>query len=172
MAEPGPAQHPLHGLYAGVDAKLTSLAGTAGVFVGPHVGWVVADVFVFGLGAYTLAHGLHPTSIEGTGTLRVTYGDLRAGYVFLPEAPIHPTLLLLVGAGSASVAERGDLPEVGAAMFLLEPALELELAPSAWRPLRAGAAASYRIAMLPEIAGVDRADLSGLTGSAFVRIGF
>jgi hypothetical protein len=166
-----PSGRPVLGLYAGVEAKSTELAGGTGVLLGPQLCWTLSDVFAFGLSAFVLVPGFYPLTAQGDiERVRLVYGNLRAGYVFLPEAPVHPIALLLIGAGGASVAGHGDTPDAGAAVFLIEPALELEFAPRAWRSLRVGVAGSYRKVLMPSIADLAAASMSRWTGSVFVRV--
>lgn len=158
-------------LYGGVESKFTELAGGTGVLFGPQLCWTLRDAFAFGLSAFVLVPGLYPLTAQGNiERVRLVYGNLRAGYVLLPQAPVHPTALLLVGAGGVSVAGRGDTPGDGAAIFLIEPALELEFAPPAWSSLRTGVAASYRKVLMPAIAELNAASMSRWTGSIFVRV--
>jgi hypothetical protein len=166
-------QSPLQELYFGVESKLTALAGRTTAFVGPQVGWTLNGRYVLGIAGYAPVRAVYPRALrEEGGRLRMFYGNLRAGYVFTPEAPVHLIGLLLFGAGGASVERSDGGVGEGAAVFMLEPALELELAPPVWRFFRAGLGVSYRAVVLRDVAGLDAADLSRPTASAFVRLGW
>lgn len=160
------------GLYLGVDAKVTRLAGGQAFLIGPHLGWVLVSDVSLGLGLYTSTHAVRaPDAGDPTSTLRMTYGTLRAGYVFFSASPIHLTPALLFGAGGVSIVPPGSDGE-GAVVFTLEPTLELELAPPSWRFVHLGASVTYRVAALPEVGGVTARELSFPSASAFVRLGF
>jgi hypothetical protein len=165
------AQSQVPVLYAGLESKFSGFAGGTAVLLGPEVCWTVRDAFALGLSAFLLVPGFYPLAAQGDiERLRLIYGNLRAGYVFLPDLPVHPTALVLFGAGGASVSGRGDTPGAGAAVFLVEPALELEFAPKAWSSLRMGVAVSYRKVFMPTIAEIDAASLSRFAGSVFARV--
>jgi hypothetical protein len=167
------AEPPLQGLYFGLESKLTALAGSTTAFVGAQVGWTLNDRFVLGIAGYAPVRAVYPRALsEEGGRLRMFYGNLRAGYVVTPEAPVHLIGLLLFGAGGASVEKSAGASGEGTPVFMLEPALELELAPPAWRLFRAGLGVSYRAVALRDVGGLNAADLSRPTASAFARLGW
>jgi len=166
------ADQPFRGMYMGVDSSVTAVAGSAGALLGPQIG-ITAGGHVFGVAGYGLVPSVEPARGGATGPgarVGLAYGVIRAGTVLFPEEPVHVIPLLLFGGGAVGVTEAtGTTSE---AIFVVEPRLEVEVAPRRWRTLRFGAQGSYRFVSAFELAGIDARDLSGPAAGAFVRAGF
>ena len=166
-------EQPFRGMYVGIDSSITSIAGSAGAMVGPQLGVVAGDL-VFGVAGYGLAGAVEPGHLQTPGQrtqVSLGYGVIQAGAVLFANEPIHVTPLLLFGGGAATVAQT-RAATAGEAIFVLEPKLEIEIAPRGLRALRFGAQGSYRFVSAFELAGLDAPALSGPAAGAFVKLGF
>jgi hypothetical protein len=169
---PADVDQPFRGMYVGVDSSITSIAGSTSALLGPQVG-IVAGQNVFGVAGYGLAPSAEPMQRDSTGrTMQVSlgYGVIHAGTVLLQNQPIHVIPLLLFGGGAITVA--GANGTTGEAIFVVEPKLEVEIAPRRARSLRFGAQGSYRFVSAFELGGLSARDLSGPAAGGFVKLGF
>ncbi|MBX3203741.1 MAG: hypothetical protein KF764_01670 [Labilithrix sp.] len=160
------------GLYGGVASSVTSIGGSAGLLVGPQVGLVAGD-YVFGLSAQALATSVEPEALRtpaGGGHVRLGYGLAQIGTVLFKDERVHVVPSLMFGAGGVSAAKGGA--SSSETIFVLEPKIELELAPPAVRALRFGAQGSYRFVSAFELDGLTASALSGPAAGVFVKAGF
>ena len=163
------AEQPFRGMYVGIDSSITSVAGSTSTLLGPQVGIAAGD-HVFGVAGYGLVPTVETTRGGPAMHVGLGYGVIRVGSVLFPKKPVHVVPLLLFGGGAISVTEtNGTTSE---AIFVVEPKLEVEVAPPRLRALRFGAQGSYRFVSAFELAGIDARDLSGPAAGAFVRAGF
>ena len=168
-----PVDQPFRGMYVGIDSSITSIAGSAGAMVGPQLG-VVAGGLVFGVAGYGLGGAVEPTHLQAPAQrtkVSLGYGVIQAGALLFADEPVHVTPLLLFGGGAVTVARTGAAT-AGEAIFVLEPKLEIEIAPRRIRALRFGAHGSYRFVSAFELAGLDAPALSGPAAGGFVKLGF
>jgi hypothetical protein len=84
-----------HGFYLAPIAKLTEIDGEFAVFAGGHLGWIINNQFVLGLGGYGL---VHPESRRDIG-----YGGVLLGAMASPDAAVHIGARVLIGAGHAEL---------------------------------------------------------------------
>ena len=156
----------------GAGSSVTSIAGSAGVLVGPELG-VVAGDYVFGVAGYGLASAVEPASLQASGAaahVHLGYGVAQMGAVLFKDEIVHVIPALTFGAGGVNAVRRES--SSSEAIWLLEPKLELELALPSLRAVRFGARGSYRFVSAFELDGLTAAGLSGPAAGAFVKVGF
>jgi hypothetical protein len=87
-----------HGFYLAPIVKLTEIDDEFAVFAGGHLGWIINNQFVLGLGGYGL---VHPESRRDIG-----YGGVLLGAMASPDAAVHIGARVLIGAGHAELHDR------------------------------------------------------------------
>lgn len=171
--EPPAVEQPFRGLYVGVGSSITTIAGSPAAMIGPELG-VVAGDYVFGVAGYGLGTAVETAPVEGVGRtaqVGLGYGVLQVGSILFREEPVHLTPLLLFGGGGVTLT-RPAAGATGETIFVLEPKLELEVAPRSMRALRFGAHGSYRFVSAFELAGLDARALEGPAAGGFIKLGF
>lgn len=156
----------------GPVVKVSSVAGTASLFVGGRGGWVINRKFVLGGGGYGLSNeNIRATDLgDGRARLSMGYGGLELGYMHDVSRLVHWSTHLLIGAGNVSwepPAASSDDEE--ARFFVAEP--ELQMVMNVTKFLRVGAGASYRIVTGPGLREVSGKDLSGVAGVLVFKFG-
>lgn len=156
----------------GPVVKVSSVAGTASLFVGGRGGWVINRKFVLGGGGYGLSNeNIRATDLgDGRARLSMGYGGLELGYMHDVSRLVHWSTHLLIGAGNVSwdpPAASSDNEE--ARFFVAEP--ELQMVVNVTKFLRIGAGASYRIVTGPGLREVSGKDLSGVAGVLVFKFG-
>ena len=141
--------------------------------IGPQLG-VGAGELVFGVAGYGLGSPVDPAHLQAPRQrpqVSLGYGVIQAGTLLFGDGPVHVIPLLLFGGGAVSVVQAHG-GTAGEAIFVLEPKLEIEIAPRGIRALRFGAQGSYRFVSAFELAGLGARALSGPAAGAFVKLGF
>ena len=174
---PAPRNRPLppeHGLHVGFEVKGSMLSDTLSFLVGPNIGWVLGETWKVGVSGFTMLNTVEPeqlTDAVGRRELELWYATGHVGYVLLAPYAIHIIPVVAAGVGNVTVL-RTDL---GLGKYklvpLVEPALEVELAPRPIPFLRAGVLASYRYMFIDEVDNVSGSELSNPAVGAFVRLG-
>lgn len=166
-------EQPFRGMYVGLGSSITAIAGTPAAMIGPELG-VVAGDYVFAVAGYGLGTAVETAPVETGGRaaqLGLGYGVLQVGSILFREEPVHLTPLLLFGGGAVTLTRPGA-GATGEAIFVLEPKLEIEIAPRSMGALRFGAHGSYRFVSAFELAGLDAHALEGPAAGAFLKLGF
>jgi hypothetical protein len=156
--------------HAGVQASVTRLASKEAVFVTPHVGWVLHDRLVLGMGLSVLIEGV-PVRVPETGpaTLHMVVGSVRAGSVLWRHGPFELTTLASFGAGMVALDADEERLSRSSAILMLEPAAELQITPPVVSMLSFGVAGGVRVTSRFRGGYLDFGDLAGLVVGGFVR---
>jgi hypothetical protein len=163
-----------HGGFGAPVVKFTEVDSRFGVLVGGRGGWIINGSFVIGGGGYALANTgnfEHLTNGAGDpGGLEMAYGGLELGYIHRPDALVHVSLGLLIGAGGVTWTPDGPAgAEVDDAFFVTEPELDVVL--NVTRAFRVALGVSYRLARGVELFDLGDADLSGFAGLVAFKFG-
>ncbi|MDX9758239.1 MAG: hypothetical protein RBU27_03680 [Bacteroidota bacterium] len=178
-----------HGGFGGVVTKMTSIRGEMGLMVGGYGGWLIDHRLMLGMGGYGLASSIRARS-EAEQTyapngerlyVEFGYGGLMLEYILAPHRLVHVNVQALVGAGGVNYREDwyddflDDNPDHRhhgrvEALFVVEPAVNVELNITDWMRLSAGA--SYRFVNgIDELRGIEDTDLSGASGQLALKFG-
>jgi hypothetical protein len=150
------------------------LSDTLSFLVGPNIGWVLSDTWKVGVSGFLVANTVEPEQLQdaiGRRELELWYATGHVGYVLLAPYAIHLIPILAAGMGNVTVV-RTDL---GLGKYelvpLVEPAIEVELAPRPVPFFRAGVLASYRYMFTDDIDNVSASGFSNPAVGLFVRFG-
>jgi len=163
-----------YGAFSGAVLKSTSISGDSAWLVGGRCGWIVNHSFVIGGGGYGLASDI-PASKEAHKIypgrnleMELAYGGLEFEYIYRSNKLVHISLYSLIGAGNIgygdeSASNEDDDLDKKDTVFVIEPAVNGTLNVTKWFRISAGI--SYRKISDFQLAGVDEADVSGVSGT-------
>ncbi len=167
------------GGFGGPVFKLTQLAGEDAVISGGRGGLIINRQLVVGLGGYSTSSENIRTGFEfdngDDGSLRLEYGGLELEYVVRPSRVAHVTFYTLLGGGMASYeATRNSgsgtaTQRLESEVFVLEPAVNLELNVTSW--FRTTIGLGYRYVDGSELPRAGDSDLSGGVGTFTFKFG-
>ncbi len=167
------------GGFGGPVVKLTSIAGQDVAMSGGRGGLIINRRLVIGGGRYALARNNIRTGYTFDNgdepTLEFGYGGLEFEYITRPSRLVHATLYTLIGRGRAS--HTSEQSQGGAVLrqrldsdlFVIEPALTLELNVTRW--FRTGVGAGYRFVDGSDLPQVNDAALSGGVATLSFKFG-
>ena len=167
-----------HGGYGGLVLKPSVVRDQFGLFVGGQGGWIINHVFVIGGGGYGLSTNVRADDRVGeegrSYYVEVGYGGLILEYFHRPEALVHVSGSLLVGAGGATYTrrhrhERDDPMMESSPFFVTEGSLLVNLNVTPF--LRLSAGPSFRLAQGLDLEHLSNADLTSFGGSFLMRFG-
>lgn len=175
-----------HGGFGGPVVKFSNIKDEFALLVGGYGGWFVNHTFLIGAGGYGLATRINASDAAqakyGTGEqlkLMFGYGGGVLEYVNKSNKLVHYSISTLIGAGGVVYTERDhyDYDEndeedhVGPsdAVFVLEPALNIELNIASF--FRVNAGASYRMVSGVNLEGLKNSDLSGPSANLALKFG-
>jgi hypothetical protein len=175
------------GGYFSFDSKLTSINGNNAGFSGGSFGIVIKQRTRIGLGGYSLGgKNLFEYSNSGENNEvyhlnnEIQYFGLTFEYVFLPDAPVHITIPVLLAGGSTTIKEEVPLNQLSfpgsngiertywatvekSNLSVFEPGINIELEMLSWMKLHLGA--SYRFVFNSELNSMPNS-ASNLSGSS------
>jgi hypothetical protein len=141
--------------------KFSDIGGEFAVFAGARGGWIINHTLVLGLGGYGLASSIG--DYPGEREVEFGYGGLELEYINSSDDIVHFTILTLIGAGGVTA-----LFDEGEAVFVLEPAANLEVNVTKW--FRLGAGGGYRFVSGADLVLSDD-DLSAFFGVLTFKFG-
>jgi hypothetical protein len=141
--------------------KFSEIGSEFAVFAGARGGWIINHTLVLGLGGYGLASNIGEFPFERE--VEFGYGGLELEYINNSDNVVHFTIYTLIGAGGVT-----SLFDTAEAVFVLEPAANLEVNLTKW--FRLGAGGGYRF-----VSGADQVlsseDLSAFFGVLTFKFG-
>lgn len=177
-----------HGGFGGVVSKLTPIRGEMAYMVGGYGGWLIDHRLMLGLGGYGLVTNVRATTQAEQAYspfgeplyVEFGYGGLMFEYILAPHKLVHVNAQVLIGAGGVNYREDwydNMLDDNHArrygrteALFVAEPAVNVELNLTEWMRLSAGA--SYRFVNgVDGLIGLENKDLSGASGQLALKFG-
>ncbi|MDT8323274.1 MAG: hypothetical protein RRA94_04105 [Bacteroidota bacterium] len=178
-----------HGGYGAVSVRFSSIQSTDAVLVGGYGGWLIDHRLMLGVGGFGLVTDVRarPVAQElyswNNEALYVNfgYGGFMMEYTVAPSELLHFTVQALIGGGGVQYREdwfehdddwHNDSRRHGGtdALFVLEPAAQVEVNITPW--FRASAGASYRhVSGIDELQGIENDDLKGVTGNLTFKFG-
>jgi len=175
-----------HGGYGAPVVKFTNVKGEFAVLAGGYGGWFINHTFLVGIGGYGLA-----TRINASEAAQLKYGEeeqlkVMFGYggavlefVGNSNKLVHYSVSTLIGAGGIAYTERDhydydendeeDHMGPSDAVFVLEPALNVELNVASFFRINAGA--GYRMVTGVNLTGLKNSDLSGPSATLAFKFG-
>jgi hypothetical protein len=146
--------------------KFSSLVDQFAMFAGARGGWVADHRFVVGAGVYALTNTIDAEQLQEPIT-KLIYAGLELEYIGLHAKPAHFSFLVFVGAGRRWRTDEPD-PDHDE-IWVIEPALNLELAPA--RFLRIDLGAGYRFVGKETSNDTSNSDLSAFFGALTFKLG-
>ena len=140
-----------HGGYGAFTMGYTQIDDKDALLMGGRAGWLIDHHFTIGLAGYGFFNDINETSNYDMSryTLAGGYGGLFLEPIIAPNFPVHVAIPILIGAGGASAfnddywnSYESTYYYDGAAFFVFEPGLEVEL--NLVKFFRIGLGASYR----------------------------
>ena len=154
------------GGFGGVVTKLSEMVGEPAIFVGARGGWVLNHAFVLGGGAYALANTVDaPGLVEPIS--KFIYGGIEVEYIALASAPVHFSVMTLVGAGRRFRTDEPD-PDHDE-VFILEPAANVQVNVASFFRIDAGG--GYRYVSRVTSGDIENDDLRAFFGALTLRFG-
>ncbi len=162
------------GGFGGPVVKFSPVNNVTSVFVGGRGGWIVNHSFILGGGGYGLASNVDARGLHVNGQqakLTFGYGGVEMEYVAMPNKLVHYSAMLLIGGGGVGYRDSlyMDQSSEAKAVFVLEPALQVDLNVTTF--MRVSIGASYRYVSGTGLAGTSAADLSGPAALLTFRFG-
>ncbi len=168
-----------YGGFGGPVVKLTRVAGEAVAMSGGRGGLIVNRRLVIGGGGYSLARDNIRTGYRFDNgdepTLEFGYGGLELEYITRPSRLVHATFYTLIGGGRVSYTSEQSQggavlrQRLDSDLFVVEPALTLELNVTSW--FRTGIGAGYRFVDGSDLPRVNDAALGGGVGTLSFKFG-
>ena len=173
-----------NGGYGGPFTKYGKILDQDAWFMGARGGWLIDHRFTIGLaGQGLVSRVVHdpwlppasPSNMEAR--LFTGYGGFLMEPIFFYKSPVHIAMPIVIGAGGATYGiQEGNVwgsevefPEDGAAFFVLEPGLEIEI--SAVRFMRINIGASYLYTSDILLPNVDGGFMRGFRGTFGLKFG-
>jgi hypothetical protein len=182
-----------HGGYGAPEFKFSRINGEPAYFVGAKGGWIINHCFYLGGGFYGMVNDnitieddpkyeADPNIYEREPNLNFGYGGMMLGVVIGSNSIVHANFSTLIGGGGVnknydlidplqSHSDDDDDDDVndGAAVFVLEPTLELEMNVTKW--LRPAVGVGYRYVTGLDLEGVREKDLRDFTTTISLKFG-
>ncbi len=153
------------GGFGGPVVKFSEVANEFAVFAGGRGGWIINHTLVIGGGGYGLANDINLDGIPFSGRdVDFGYGGLEVEYINRSDELFHFTIYLLVGGGGLTT----NLTD-GEAVFVLEPAANVEL--NITRYFRLNLGAGYRFVTGVDAPELEDGDLSAVNGIVTFKFG-
>ena len=146
--------------------KFSSMVDQFALFAGARGAWVANHRFAVGAGVYALANTIDAEQLVEPIT-KLVYAGLELEYIGLHAAPVHYSYLVFVGAGRRWRTDEPD-PDHDE-IWVIEPALNLEFAPT--RFLRIDTGAGYRFVGRVTSEDIDNGDLAAFFGALTFKVG-
>jgi hypothetical protein len=154
------------GGFGGPVVKFSEVDGDFAVFVGARGGWIINHTLVLGVGGYGLVNDIEiEPGLPEPWYIEFGYGGVELEYINSSNSLIHFTIYLLIGGGGLSTSLPGDEE----AVFVMEPAANIELNVTSYFRLCVGGAYRYVTAIRMPI--FDDEDLSGAVGVMTFKFG-
>jgi hypothetical protein len=146
--------------------KFSQMVDQFATFAGVRGGWVANHRFVVGGGVYALVNTIDtPDLVEPIS--KFIYAGLELEYIGVYTSPVHYSFLVFAGAGRRWRTDEPD-PDHDE-VWIIEPALNLELAPATF--LRVGVGAGYRFVGRVTSGDTTNGDLSAAFGALTLKLG-
>ncbi len=177
------------GGFGGPVVKFTPIRGELGILVGGYGGWLINHQFMIGGGGYGLVNNVRASTEAEALYARPNrplyvefgYGGLMLEYIVEPSKLVHFNVQCLVGAGGVRYREDwyddlfDDNPDyfhsrTNDAVFVAEPAVNVEVNMTTWMRVTAGASYRY-VNGVGELGGLSNKDLSNFSGSLALKFG-
>lgn len=173
-----------HGGFGGPMVKFSTIKNDFALLVGGYGGWLINHTFLIGGGGYGLSTRINasPSAQNKYGEgeqlkLMFGYGGGVLEYVNRSNRLIHYSVSTLIGAGGVTYTERNQYNYDDGnehkgptdAVFVLEPAANIELNVASFFRINAGA--SYRMVSGVNLEGLKNSDLSGPSMNLALKFG-
>lgn len=130
-----------HGGYGALTIGYTTVDSESALLIGGRAGWLIDHHFTVGLAGYGFFNNLQPKdNVPAYKNYNVAggYGGLFLEAIIAPNYPVHVAIPVLIGAGGVSAFDPSywdynsnyyydEYNYDGAAFFIVEPGLEVEL---------------------------------------------
>jgi hypothetical protein len=166
------------------DNKLSIINGDYGWFSGGTFGMVINKQTRIGMGGYSLVNNnpFDYWNFEGDHRLNklsseIGYFGLAFEHIFLPDAPVHVTIPILLSGGEVEIKQKvqtfADPQKTGTSYWaivekskiaVIEPGINIELEILPWMNLDLGT--SYRFVLGSELNSLPNSDRN-LSGASF-----
>ena len=134
--------------------SFTSINGEFAHMMGGGGAVLLGDFFFGGYG-----EGLTNSIETGGNKMQFGHGGFWTGYSFMGKRPLHPTVSAQIGWGSIQQVDYDNYPLTNDNIFVVNPAVELEL--NFTKFFRLGVGAHYRIVTGVNTSTLTDRDLSG-----------
>jgi len=154
-------------LFSKFEFSGTEIDGQSAAMGGASAGGLLNDHVGLGIAANILAESVDLDSgNRSIDSADFWYGGAYVEYVFSPESLVYVSMDVLVGAGELDVTGTfgNDDSET---VFALEPSLNVMI--NVTETFNIGLGVSYRLIENVDFEYLDSSDLSGVSGSVFLR---
>ncbi len=161
-------------IFGAVTSSVATLRNTSAVLVGGQGGWMPDPSFAVGIEGYTLVSNVPSRVVDTLGNhdLTLSYGGATLDYVVPLGQSFYAVFHALVGGGSISHKEGPyiDRRQYHDPFVVVEPRVTVETAIS--KIFRIGVGVSYRQVAWLNSSLATQSDLSGVSGSLTLEVGF
>ena len=140
--------------FGGPIMSFTSINGEFAHMMGGGGGVLLGDFFFGGYG-----EGLTNSIIAGGNRINFGHGGFWTGYSFLADLAFHPSIATQIGWGNISQRDDGYYNLSNDNVFVINPAIELEM--NFTKFFRLGVGAHYRLVSGVNTSTLTNADFSG-----------
>ncbi len=140
--------------FGGPTMSFTSINGEFAHMMGGGGGVLLGDFFIGGYG-----EGLTNAINAGGNRIKLGHGGFWTGYSFMASKALHPALSAQIGWGSITQTDDNHYHLSSDNVFVLNPAIELEM--NFTKFFRLGVGAHYRFVTGVDTSTLTNADFSG-----------
>ena len=149
------------------EFKLTQLGGQGASMPGIQFGPALGHTLYFGLGGYALVNSVEASNLyKDLKAFDFWYSGVSMNYTLFHSRLVHCSAGCLLGYGQLK-AESLSAGSDRADLFVADPGINVML--NLTSSLELGVGGTYRIVNGSNLEDLSNSDLSGLTGSVFLR---
>ena len=160
--------------FGAVISKVGNVRNSTALFAGGQGGWILDHHLAIGLGGYTLLNDVSARVPDTLGNRNLTfsYGGATFEYTYPSGDSFYAIFQMLLGGGAVGHKESPyiDRRQYQDPCFVVEPNVTLEVAVS--KMFRIGVGAGYRQVLLLKSNLATSSDLSSISGSLSLKVGF
>jgi len=155
-------------LFSKFELGYTEIDGNGGAQGGLSIGGLLNDKLAVGIAGHSILDTVETESpaLENISNTDFWYAGAYTEYVFNPHQLVYWSIDMLIGGGELNV-KRTVGGEAGENVFVIEPGVNLMV--NVTETFMLGLGTSYRMVQGVDVEGLSDSDMSGFSGTFFLR---